>query len=137
MINYTNKIFEDAGSTLPSNTASIIVAVVQLFANFVAMIMVDRAGRRILISGSALCTAIGLTCMGLYDLYKDHLENFKWVPIASFSMIIFMASIGMLPLTFVILSEILPKKVSTIKIVDLEKFRLNYVFTFNFSRSKT
>lgn len=50
MMNYTNKIFEDAGSTLPSNTASIIVASVQLFANFVSMVLVDRAGRKILIS---------------------------------------------------------------------------------------
>lgn len=49
--------------------------------------------------------------MGLFDLYKDQLENFKWIPIVSFSTTILLASCGMLPLTFVILSEILPKKV--------------------------
>lgn len=111
MINYTNKIFEDAGSTLPSSQSSVIVAAVQLFANFVAMALVDRAGRKLLMSTSALGTAIGLICMGLFDLYKEQLNDFKWIPIASFSTIIFMASIGMMPLTFVLLNEILPKKV--------------------------
>lgn len=111
MTSYTNKIFEDAGSTMPSNTASIIVAAVQLLANCVTMILVDRAGRKILICISASGTAVGLVCMGLYDLYKGQLAEFRWISIASFSMIIFMASIGMLPLTYVILSEILPKKV--------------------------
>lgn len=58
MLNYTNKIFEDAGSTIPSNTASIIVACVQLFANFITMILVDRAGRKILISISAMVSIV-------------------------------------------------------------------------------
>lgn len=110
-MNYTNKIFAEAGSTLPPNTASIIVACVQLFANFTVMVMVDRAGRKFLISLSAFGTAVGLICMGLNDLFKEQLVDHKWIPVVSFSTIILMASIGMLPLTYVLLSEILPKKV--------------------------
>lgn len=111
MLNYANKIFEDAGSTLDPNTASVIVAVVQLTANFISMGLVDRAGRKLLVIVSAVGTAIGLICMGFYDLFKDRLTEYGWIPIISFSMIILMSSIGMLPLTYVLLSEIIPKKV--------------------------
>lgn len=111
MMNYTNKIFEDAGSTLPSNTASTIVASVQLFANFVTLVLVDCAGRKILLTISALGTAIGLISMAMFDLYKEQLEAYKWISVVAFSMIILAASIGMLPLTFVLPNEILPKKV--------------------------
>lgn len=111
MMNYTNKIFEDAGSTLPPNTASTIVASVQLFANCVTLVLVDCAGRKILITISSMLTAIGLISMGLFDLYKEQLEAYKWISVVAFSMIILAASIGMLPLTFVVPNEILPKKV--------------------------
>lgn len=117
MTSFSNKIFEDAGSTLPSNTASTIVACVQLFANCVTLVLVDRAGRKSLITISASGCAIGLICMGVYDLHKEQLTAYTWISIASFSMIIFMASIGMLPLTYVILSEILPKKIKNIVIL--------------------
>lgn len=121
MLNYTNKIFESAGSTIPSNTASIIVACVQLFANFITMILVDRAGRKILISISALGTAAGLIGMGMFDLFKDQLSEYTWIPVVAFSTIILMASIGMSPLTFVILAEILPKKIkNTVTFLSLE-----------------
>lgn len=95
MLSYTNKIFEEAGSTLSANNASIVVASAQLLANCMTMVLVDRAGRKSLITISALGTAIGLICMGVYDLYKVELEAHKWIPIVSFSTIILMASIGM------------------------------------------
>lgn len=95
MLNYANKIFEDAGSTLSSDKAAIIVAVVQLTANFLAMALVDRAGRKLLMTVSAFGTSFGLICMGLYDLYKEYLTEHRWIPIASFSTIILIASMGM------------------------------------------
>lgn len=112
MLNYTNKIFAEAGSTLSGSSCSVIVAIVQLSANFLAMTLVDRAGRRLLMTVSAIGTSIGLFSMGLYDLYKDQLTEHRWIPIVSFSTIILMSSAGMLPLTYVILSEIMPKNVS-------------------------
>lgn len=111
MLNYTNKIFQEAGSNLSPNGASIIVAAVQLFANVLTMILVDRAGRKILYTASTVGTAAGLVCMGLHDLYKVELAAYNWLPIVSFSLIILSASMGILPLTFVIFMEILPKKV--------------------------
>jgi hypothetical protein len=52
--------------------------------------------------------------MGTHGYLKSieyDLSAYNWVPVASLSFVIFIASVGLLPLTFVILSEILPQKV--------------------------
>ncbi|XP_055295908.1 facilitated trehalose transporter Tret1-like [Sitodiplosis mosellana] len=117
MMNYTNKIFAEAGSTLTESTSSIIVAFVMMIANFLAMVLVDRAGRKLLMTASAFATSLSLISMGLYDSFKQSLTEHRWIPIAAFSMIILFSSIGMLPLTFVILSELIPKKIKNIIIL--------------------
>lgn len=43
---------------------------------------------------------------------KVDLTAFQWVPVTSFSAMIFIASCGALPIPYVIVSEILPDKVS-------------------------
>lgn len=44
----------------------------------------------------------------------DHIDltHLQWVPILSFAAVLFIASIGVLPIPYVILGEILPKKAS-------------------------
>lgn len=56
---------------------------------------------------------LGLLAMGTHGYLKMYydMSDFGWIPIASLSFVIFVAAIGVLPLTFVMLSEILPLKV--------------------------
>lgn len=108
---YTQAIFEEAGSTLSPSLCAIIVSFVQLAANVVSIGLVDRIDRRKLFSFSAMCTAIGLVAMGLHSVYKDSLTDYALIPIMAFSFTIFVASCGILPVHFVILVEIMPKKV--------------------------
>lgn len=131
MSSYTQKVFIESGSSLSSNHSSIIVAAFQFLANCVAMVLVDKVGRKILITISTVGTSIGLICMGLHDLHKEQLDAYRWIPIASFSTIIMMASIGILPLTFVVLSEIAPKKVGAPTTLSLiTKRRIIFIFFF-------
>lgn len=116
IVNYTNKIFRDFGSSMPANQASIIVALVQLLANFVAMICVDLAGRKILIVVSCFGAALGYVSMALYDIYKESLQAYNWMSVVSFSFVILAASVGMIPLVYVLMTEMLPKKVSTTRV---------------------
>lgn len=111
ILNYTNKIFAEAGSSMSENKSSIIVAIVQLIANFVAMICVDLAGRKILIVVSCFSASFGFVGMGLYDLYKEDLQAYNWLSLVSFSFVILSASVGMIPIVYVLMSEMLPKKV--------------------------
>lgn len=60
VIFYAGSIFEQAGSTLSADNCSIIVGVVQVIATYGATVLVDRAGRRVLLllSGSVMCACL-------------------------------------------------------------------------------
>lgn len=119
MINYSNKIFQDAGSSLSPSTSSIIVAIVQIIANFFTTLLADKAGRKLLLALSSTGAALSLLSMGLHDRFRTQIFELNpklhsMMPIVSFSMIILSASIGILPLMAVIFMEILPTKVNLI-----------------------
>lgn len=140
MINYSNKIFERAGSSLSPSMSSIIVAVVQIFANFLTTMLADKAGRKLLLALSAAGAAFSLMSMGLHDQFKAQILEYSptlhsTMPIVSFSMIILSASIGILPLMAVIFMEILPTKVNLINqhgFKALNYIKLNNLFHFVF-----
>lgn len=111
LMNYVTTIFKEAGSTLTPIHSSIVAASVQLFANFLAVILSDRFGRKILLSVSAYGSALGLVSTGLYVLFANQLALYKWIPIVSFSMTILVQSVGLVSLYMIITNEILPKKV--------------------------
>lgn len=111
LMTYANVIFEEAGSTLSPNVSAIIVSLVQFGANCVTIAIVDRIDRKKLFSCSAICMGIGLVSLGLHNIYKEHLSEYTFIPIVAFSFTIFVASCGILPLHYVILVEIMPKKV--------------------------
>lgn len=112
LTNYLTTIFKEAGSTLTPNQSSIVVVLVQLIASFLAMTLVDRIGRKFLLVFSAFGNSIALICSGLYTLYSDQLISYKWIPILTFSLAIFVQMMGITLLYTLLLNEILPKKVS-------------------------
>lgn len=115
LINYSATIFRDSGSDMNPNVSSIILAAVQVLGTYVSTILVDRVGRKILLIVSAASTSGGLAIMGLHSYLDKHgwdMQALDWVPVASLSFVIFIASIGILPLPFVVLAEVLPQNVS-------------------------
>lgn len=115
LLNYSATIFRDSGSDISPNTSSIIIATIQILGTYCATCLVDKVGRKVLLTISASATSLGLAVMGAYSfLDKQHfdLKLFNWVPVTSLSFVIFIASIGILPLPFVVLAEVLPNKVS-------------------------
>lgn len=114
LINYSATIFANSGSTWDPNVSSIILATIQIIATYISTILVDRVGRKILLAISAAATSCGLTVMGLYSYLEKHdynLDGYSWVPVTSLSFVIFIASIGILPLPFIVLAEVLPDNV--------------------------
>lgn len=126
MINYTGTIFQQSGSELDSNTCSIIVAAIQVAGVYTSSMLVDRVGRKALLLISTSGAAIALAMLGtfsyLHRLGAD-VQAFDFVPLLSFSFYVFITCIGIMPLPFVILAEILPPKVSYLDIF--------YFFIFN------
>lgn len=114
MLMYTATIFAESGSSLTPNMSAIVVGLIQLIGAYISTVLVDRAGRKFLIGISATGAGIGLTILGTYSYLKTlgyTLESFTWIPITSFSFVIFIASWGVLTLPFLVISEIMPEKV--------------------------
>ncbi|XP_035795544.1 facilitated trehalose transporter Tret1-like [Anopheles albimanus] len=117
LINYTAQIFADAGSDLDPNMAAIIVGAIQIIGSYGSTIVVDRCQRKHVYIVTSFLAAIGLFAMGTHGYLKSQridVSAINWIPVASLSFVIFIASVGLLPLTFVILSEILPPKVRSL-----------------------
>lgn len=103
----------ESGSSLSPNMSAIIVAIIQVAGSTVSTFVVGKMSRKLLYAMTSFGVIVGLFAMGAHGYLKNYYDmtEFAWVPIASLSFVIFVASIGLLPLTFVMLSEILPYKV--------------------------
>lgn len=101
VIFYTNDIFNAAGTGLDSEIATIIVGVMQVLATFVASLVVDRLGRRILLLVSDSIMALCTLLLGVYFFMQDRdassVENLGWLPIVSLCVFIVTFSLGFGP----------------------------------------
>lgn len=50
--------------------------------------------------------------MYLNSVWKIDLTGLAWIPIVSFSLIVLLASIGLIPISYIYVTEIIPEKVS-------------------------
>ncbi|XP_055300883.1 facilitated trehalose transporter Tret1-like isoform X2 [Sitodiplosis mosellana] len=117
MLNYTAKIFLESGSTISPKLSAIIVGLIQLIGTYFATFFVDRLGRKILLVLSSIGTAICLACLGAYSYAHSigiDVKPYSWVSIASFSGMMFLAAVGLIPLMFVVIAEVMPEKVRSI-----------------------
>ncbi|XP_031622894.1 facilitated trehalose transporter Tret1-like isoform X2 [Contarinia nasturtii] len=113
MLQYTANIFKEAGSAMSPNMSAIVVGVIQLIGSYVTTALVDRTGRKFLFAVSTIGIAFGLITLGVYMMLKTsghEVETFSWIPIVSFSFVIFIASWAVLTLPFLVISEIMPEK---------------------------
>lgn len=98
VIFFTKNIFESAGSQLDSSIATIIVGVMQVVSVFVSSIIVDKAGRRMLLLPSALAMCITTALLGTFFFMKkqnpDSVTSIGWLPVASLCGFIILFSIG-------------------------------------------
>lgn len=63
-------------------------------------------------AGTGLSHCILATYILISATTDVDLSSVHWIPVCSFSMMLFIGSCGALPIPYVILSEILPDKVS-------------------------
>lgn len=109
VIFYANNIFKDAGSTLSPSISAIIIGVIQVVCTYASTLLVDKAGRKILLLISAAVMAV---CQGLLAFYfykKDHHEVFSglsMMPLASVGLFIVIFSIGFGPIPWMMTGEL-------------------------------
>lgn len=108
-----------SGSSLSPTTSAIIIAIIQLFGSWLALFLVERAGRRplLLISTAGMCVchcAIG----GFFYLQNRQYDvsAFLWVPVTALSVFMVVYSLGMGTVPVVVASEIFSRDVSSLGI---------------------
>uniref|UniRef100_A0A1B0FV15 Major facilitator superfamily (MFS) profile domain-containing protein n=1 Tax=Lutzomyia longipalpis TaxID=7200 RepID=A0A1B0FV15_LUTLO len=94
VIFYTQPIFQSAGSSLDASLCTIIVGVVQVFMTFGSTLLIDKAGRRILLMQSSIVMGACLTMLGIYFHLKDggtDVTAIGWLPLVS--LVLFIVSL--------------------------------------------
>lgn len=117
LVNYATNIFKMSGSSMDPNTCTIIVGATLLIGTLIETNYVDRMGRRILLITSCLGVALGCFVLSSFSYLSStqDLSSLSWIAVTSVSFSILLGSFGLSPLPFVIVIEIMPKKVSVYK----------------------
>lgn len=110
VIFYTNDIFEDANVEIDSNIATIIVGVMQVLATFTSSLVVDRAGRRILLLMSSGTMALCTILLGVFFYMKEQdaesVKSIGFLPIVAMCVFIVMFSLGFGPIPWMMIGEL-------------------------------
>jgi Sugar (and other) transporter len=113
--NYTASIFKDAGSSVNPEMSAIIVGFILLLGSYIATMLIDRMGRKVLLITSGVGSSASLSVLATYFYLQHHgfdITRFAWLPLVSLSSLMFLGSVGLLTLPFVLLTEVLAQKVS-------------------------
>lgn len=111
VLQYAQTIFATLDTGLDTKYASIIFGIVQLFAAILTCFFVDTVGRRplllISIVGSGLCTLV----IAIYFILERHMDvtGIGWIPLTAIMVFMVTYSVGMVPLMYVLTSELFPK----------------------------
>ncbi|XP_006005197.1 solute carrier family 2, facilitated glucose transporter member 8 isoform X2 [Latimeria chalumnae] len=128
---YAESIFEEANFKNGS-VASVIVAAVQVLFTAVAALIMDRAGRKVLLTLSGIIMALSTAAFGVYfkisnvshnstlhDLYQSTTQNpmpqgdenhLAWLALTSMGFFIAGFALGWGPIPWLVMSEIFPVK---------------------------
>jgi sugar porter (SP) family MFS transporter len=109
---YTGNIFAETGSLMAPDTSAILVGTVQLIATLLSTLLIDRAGRKILLFISSFVMCVCLVSLGIYfHLKQTHdLSYLSVLPLVTLAVFIVVFSIGLGPIPWIMMGEIFTPK---------------------------
>nr|XP_023020581.1 uncharacterized protein LOC111509119 [Leptinotarsa decemlineata] len=112
---YTQLIFEESGTKISSEVATIIYFSVQLVLGMFSSSIVDRAGRRPLLIASSIGTFLALLVEAVYFYLKTStdldLSAFFAVPVVALIVFVIVFSAGLQTIPLLMISEMFPANV--------------------------
>lgn len=109
VIFYTNDIFKSAGSNISPVIATIVVGVVQSIATYISSVLVDKAGRRILLLQSCIIMGLCLVVLGIYFRLQEvgyAVASIGWLPLLCMVLFIISFSMGFGPIPWMMMAEL-------------------------------
>jgi len=106
-----------SGSSLSPNTSAIIIAVIQLFGSWLALFLVERAGRRPLLLVSSAGMSVCHCAIGVFFYLQARqydMSTMLWVPVTALSVYMVVYSMGMGTIPVVVMSEIFSRDVTSL-----------------------
>lgn len=97
VIFFAQDIFEAAGSTLDPAVCTMIVGVVQVVMTVASALLVEKAGRRLLLLQSSVMMGLCLIALGVYFQLKENgsdVTNISILPLGSVVLFIVCFSLG-------------------------------------------
>ncbi|KAK7871046.1 hypothetical protein R5R35_007249 [Gryllus longicercus] len=108
---YTVQLFQKVGGNISSYLSTIFIGSANLIASIVATASVDKVGRRVLLLMSSLSMGTCLFSLAIYthmDCNEGSTESWRWVPLASLLIYGVMFSLGLGPLPWFLMAELVP-----------------------------
>lgn len=131
VIFYAQSIFEAAGSTLEPALCTIIVGVVQVVMTVASALLIEKAGRRLLLLQSSVVMGLCLVMLGVYFMLKEggsDVTNISFLPLASVVLFIVSFSLGLGPLPWLLMGELFAAEVKGIASAMAVMFNWTLVF---------
>ncbi|XP_050034322.2 facilitated trehalose transporter Tret1-like, partial [Dermacentor andersoni] len=113
---FAQDIFQEAGVAMAADDCAIVVGGILAVVFLAAVLLADKVGLKLLFIVSTALSAASLAALGLCFYLKEvngqsFLDDYGWLPLASIAFYFISYSLGLGPLPFVFLGELIPLKV--------------------------
>lgn len=114
LVRLSYQIVEEAGAPLSPASCSVLLVAVNMAAVLASMPVVERAGRRTILAGSAFGNAAALAVLAGFlaarDLVGADVSGVAWLPLAALAAYMASTGMGVVTLPHVLSSELLPQR---------------------------
>ncbi|CAN0858656.1 Probable plastidic glucose transporter 3 [Linum grandiflorum] len=106
---FSSTVFKSAG--VPSDFANTCVGLCNLFGSIVAMVLMDRLGRKVLLIGSfsGMAVSMGIQAIGATSLVSS--SQSVYLSVGGMLLVVLTFALGAAPVPGLLLSEILPSRI--------------------------
>ncbi|XP_046479238.1 facilitated trehalose transporter Tret1-like isoform X1 [Neodiprion pinetum] len=113
VIFYAEELFKVEGSALSPTACTGIMGVAQVFATCVSMLLIDKAGRRILLMTSSSVMGLCLIAVALHFYFQSGVQStgIPWAPLIFLTIYVIMFAIGFGPVPWIMVNEVSPTNV--------------------------
>lgn len=109
VIFYAEKIFAAGTSAIKPQISTMVIGVMQVVMTYFSGLLVDRAGRRVLLLVSDSIMSVCLLCLGFYFWAKQNdydVDEISWLPLVSLSTYISTFALGFGPIPGIMMGEL-------------------------------